>query len=66
MIITERSHCFLLQSYLEKCNYDGPQHDNGGVEDGPEDEGDRQAAHLCKLLYVCEGSEVKERPGKFL
>lgn len=53
-MITTRSNYFSFQSYLKKRNDDGSQHDNGGVEDSPEEEGDGQATHLCKLLYVCE------------
>lgn len=52
---------FLLHSHLKESNDDGAHHDKHRVEHGPEDERDGQAAHLCKLLYVCEGSKVKER-----
>lgn len=52
---------FSVQSYLKECNYDGPHHDIGRVEDNPENERDRQATCFCILLYVCEGSEVKDK-----
>lgn len=45
-----KSLCF--QSHLPKSHDDGSQHDDGGVEDGPEEERDGQTAHLRELLYV--------------
>lgn len=49
-------------SYLEKCNYDGSQHDKNRVEYRPEDERDRQTPHFCELINIWERSLVKETP----
>lgn len=50
--------CFL--SYLNIRNHDAPHQDEGTVENGPEDERNRQPTHLCKLFNVCEGSESRK------
>lgn len=59
-----KSHHFSCQSYLKERNNDGPHHDKGKVENGPENQRDRQAPCFCKLLNVCEGSEVKDKSGE--